>query len=61
MYNNLEELLQKLKAKFKVECTENVDLFTIRHYNDETIKQLESQKTVLLKQIAQETVQIITK
>jgi aspartate kinase len=61
MYNNLEKLLQSLKAKFRVECTENVSLYTIRHYNTETLHQLENQKKVLLKQIAQETVQIITK
>ena len=61
IYNNLDTLLQKLKAKFRVECTENVSLYTIRHYNAEAINQLEHQKTVLLKQIAQKTVQIITK
>ncbi|MEJ6792027.1 MAG: aspartate kinase [Lacinutrix sp.] len=59
-YNNLEKLLLHLKAKFKVECHENVSLYTIRHYNDEAIKNLEQDKTVLLKQLFQETVQIVT-
>ena len=61
IYNNLENLLQHLRAKFKVDCQENVSLYTIRHYNDNTIKQIESDKTVLLKQLTQETVQIVTK
>ena len=49
-----------LKAKFKVECHKNVSLYTIRHFNDEAIKNLEQDKTVLLKQLFQETVQIVT-
>lgn len=60
-YNNLEELLLHLKAKFKVDCFKNVSLYTIRHYNSQAIKALEEDKTVLLKQIYQETVQIVTK
>ena len=60
-YNNLDKLIQHLKAKFKVTCYENVSLYTIRHFTDPVLKQLEEDKTLLLKQIAQETVQIITK
>jgi len=61
IYNNLEKLLQHLKAKFKVTCNENVSLYTIRHYNQAVIDQLEKDKMVLLKQITQETVQMVTK
>ncbi|AJR02972.1 aspartate kinase [Siansivirga zeaxanthinifaciens] len=61
IYNNLEKLLHHLKAKFKVTCNENVSLYTIRHYNDLAIMQIESGKTVLLKQLTQETVQIVSK
>ena len=60
-YNSLERLLQHLMAKFKVTCYENVSLYTIRHYTEEAIKQIEADKTVLLKQLTQETVQIVTK
>ncbi len=59
-YNNLEKLLQQLKAKFNVTFHENVSLYTIRHYDEKSIKNLEQNKTVLLKQIYQETVQIVT-
>jgi len=61
LYNNLEKLLQHLKAKFKVTCYDSVSLYTIRHYNDVAIKELEKDKTVLLKQLTQGTVQIVTK
>ncbi len=60
-YNNLDKLLHHLKAKFKVSCHENVSLYTIRHFGKDSIKQLESNKSVLLKQILGETVQIVTK
>ncbi|MFD1615703.1 aspartate kinase [Gelatiniphilus marinus] len=61
IYNNLEELLHHLKAKFKVTCNKNVSLYTIRHYTDGAIKQIETGKTVLLKQLTQETIQVVTK
>ena len=60
-YNNLNKLIQKLKAKFKVEYNENVSLYTIRHFNEQSIGNLEENKTVLLKQILGDTVQIVTK
>jgi len=61
LYNNLEKLLQHLKAKFNVTCHDNVCLYTIRHYNDAAINELEKDKMVLLKQLTQGTVQIVTK
>ncbi|SEA13754.1 aspartate kinase [Bizionia paragorgiae] len=60
-YNNLEKLLLHLKAKFKVTCHKNVSLFTIRHYDAAAIEALELGKEVLLKQMFQQTVQIVTK
>ena len=60
IFNNLEKLIQHLKAKFKVSYIEGVDLYTIRHYNNNAMKALEKDKTVLLKQITKETLQIVT-
>lgn len=60
-FNNLDKLLHHLKAKFKVTCDENVSLYTIRHYNEAAINQIETGKHVLLKQLTPETVQIVTK
>ena len=61
LYNRLDELLLMLRAKFKVECYRDVSLYTIRHYNNEAIDKIEGDKTVLLKQLTPETVQIVTK
>lgn len=61
IYDNLDKLLLHLKAKFKVTCHENVSLYTIRHYTKSAINQIEVGKTVLLKQLTQETVQIVSK
>lgn len=60
-FNNLEPLLLHLKAKFKVTCHEGVSLYTIRHYDSKSVANLEQGKTVLLKQMFQETLQIVTK
>ena len=59
LYNNLEKLLHHLKAKFNVTCHENVSLYTIRNYTENAIEKLEQDKTVLLKQVTQGTVQIV--
>jgi aspartate kinase len=61
IFNNLEALLQHLKAKFRVTCHKNVSLYTIRHYNTDVLTQLETDKTVLLKQLTHNVVQLVTK
>ena len=58
-FNNLEKLLQHLKAKFNVIFHKNVNLYTIRHFSEDIITTLEKDKTVLLKQLTQQTVQIV--
>tara|TARA_Y100000385_G_scaffold51354_1_gene48318 strand:- start:2915 stop:4165 length:1251 start_codon:yes stop_codon:yes gene_type:complete len=59
-YNNLERLLLILKAKYKVKLYKDVKLFTIRHYNEKAVREIENGKNILLKQISQKVVQIIT-
>lgn len=60
-FNNLEKLIQHLKARYKVNYTKAVSLYTIRHFDEVAIKSLEKDKEVLLKQVMQNTVQIVTK
>lgn len=60
-YDKLDELLQHLKAKFKVTSYNKVNLYTIRHYNETAIEEIEKGKQVLLKQLTPETVQIVAK
>ena len=59
-YDTLERLLLHLKAKYKVASHKNVKLYTIRHYTEASIQELEAGKNLLLKQITPEIVQIIT-
>ncbi len=60
-FGHLEDLITELKADFKVTYEENVSLYTIRHFNNDAAKSLESGKEILLKQLGTETYQIVTK
>lgn len=57
-FNTLKSLLSK---KFAVSYNENVSLYTIRHFDAQSEQMVETNKTVLLKQISRETMQIVTK
>ena len=59
-FNHLDDLLKHLKAKFKVNSNRDVSLYTIRHFNDKVLKIFEKDKEVLLKQVTQDTVQLVT-
>ncbi|MEG9327294.1 aspartate kinase [Salinimicrobium catena] len=58
-FNNLEKLINQLKATFRVTYNTGVSLYTIRHFDDAAIRELEKDKKILLKQTTRETVQII--
>ena len=60
-YNNLEALLKRLREKFSVSWNENVNLYTIRHFNPLEVKALTENKEVLIKQESRETVQLVIK
>lgn len=60
-FGNFNEVKNILSKKFKVTYNENVSLFTIRHFDDNAAKMVEKDKSVLLKQISRETMQIVTK
>ncbi len=60
-FGNFNELKTVLSKKFKVTYNENVSLYTIRHFNEKAAQIVEEGKTVLLKQISRETMQVITK
>lgn len=59
-FNQLEKLIQHLKARFKVDYLTGVSLYTIRHFTDEAIASLEKDKKILLKQLTHNTVQMVT-
>jgi len=58
-FNNFDQLLTKLKPRYKVKYNENLTLYTIRHFDNNAMSSLEKDKEVLLKQRSRETVQII--
>ena len=60
-FENFKELKSLLSKKFKVAYNENVSLYTIRHFDEKAAKMVEKNKTVLLKQVSRETMQIVTK
>ncbi|WP_348797499.1 aspartate kinase [Flavobacterium adhaerens] len=60
-FGNFNDCNAILSKKFKVDFTENVTLYTIRHFNEQAAQTVEDNKTVLLKQISKETMQIVTK
>ncbi|MBS7785981.1 aspartate kinase [Flavobacterium sp. CYK-55] len=60
-FGNFDQLKSILAKKFRVAYNENVSLYTIRHFNAQAAQMVEEGKTVLLKQISRETMQIITK
>ncbi len=60
-FENFKDLLAILSKKFKVDYSENVTLYTIRHFNDDAAHTVEQGKNVILKQVSTETMQIVTK
>ncbi len=59
-YKKLDELLIILRAKFNVKVDQGVDLFTIRHFNQEASNFIRSiGKPILLEQRTEETAQFI--
>ena len=59
-FKNLNELALKLKAKYNITIHKNVSIFTIRNYNSDSIREIEKNKKVLIKQTAPKTIQIVT-
>lgn len=57
---NLNNLLIDIKAKYNVNICEKVNIYSIRNYNESAIKKIEKNKKILVKQITQKTVQIVS-
>lgn len=58
-FDTLSDLVEKLKEKFKVSVFENVYLYTIRHADEASVQKIQENKEVLLKQVLQNTVQMV--
>ena len=58
-FDKFDAFYNEIKNLFKVEYQKNVDLFTVRHFNEETFKEVNKRGKSLLTQINTETVQIV--
>ena len=60
-FNKFEEFYKELLPNFKVKYNNNVTLYTIRHFDEKSMNEIEERGTILLKQISRETVQLVIK
>lgn len=60
-FGRLDELLNLLKSRFKVVCHEGVSLYTVRHFDANSIASLINGHEVLLEQRGVETIQLVMK
>ena len=59
-YKRLEELVLVLRSRFNVEVKEHVDLFTVRHFNQNALQSIRNNgKQILLEQRTEETAQFV--
>ena len=59
--DRLNQLIEKLQKDFNVERTINLELITVRYYNDEVISKLKEGKIVLLEERLKNTAQMVVK
>ncbi len=60
-YGNIEVLLQQLRSKYRVTSNSGVSLYTIRHFNKQSLTEAIKDKEVLFKQENRKTLQLITR
>ncbi|WP_116790433.1 aspartate kinase [Flavobacterium psychrotrophum] len=59
-FGNFAELKTLLSKKFKVTYNDNVSLYTIRHFNENSAETVTKNRDVLVRQVSRETMQIVT-
>ena len=58
-YNKMDEFIKKMEGKFDIKINNNVCLYTIRHFDDNSIKNISNGKKLLLEQRTEKTIQLI--
>ncbi len=58
-FNNFNALFGKLHAKYKVLYNKDLTLYTIRHFTDIALQEIEEGKDILVKQLSRETAQFV--
>lgn len=58
-FRQFDDFLAKVNSEYKVEVIRNVDLYTIRHFNDKSLHEIQELGESVLTQINKETAQIV--
>lgn len=58
-FNKFEEFYTELKDHFKIDIQKGVDLYTVRHFNENAVASIEEKGNSLLTQVNKETSQIV--
>ncbi len=58
-FNKFDNFYDELKTQFKIDVQKGVDLYTVRHFDDKAIADMEAKGDSLLTQINKETLQIV--
>jgi aspartate kinase len=58
-FNNFDAFYNELKKEFKIEVQKEVDLYTVRHFDEKAIASIEEKGTSLLTQVNKDTIQIV--
>ena len=58
-FNQLNFLLEKWKSQYKMKVFRNISLYTLRHYDTESMIKILSNKNVLLRQVTTDTAQLV--
>ena len=59
--DKVDRLLNSLKDQFNVEIDDDLELLTIRHYNDAVLNELKRNRIIILEERLANTVQMVTK
>ncbi|WP_298884601.1 aspartate kinase [uncultured Polaribacter sp.] len=58
-FNKFDAFYDELKTQFKIDVQKGVDLYTVRHFDDKAIADIEAKGDSLLTQVNKETIQIV--
>ncbi len=58
-FNKFDAFYDELKTQFKIDVQKGVDLYTVRHFDDNAVLSIEAKGDSLLTQVNKETIQIV--
>ena len=58
-YNKINNLIKALEGKFKIVINKNVSLFTIRHFDEKSIRRISHNRKLILEQRTEKMVRLI--